>query len=148
MTSELRFELLSPTAVAPTRAHATDAGFDLHADEHVTLEPGEHKLVGCGFAMALPEGTAGLVCPRSGLAGKKGITVLNAPGVIDAGYRGETRVILINHGTEPFQVSPGDRIAQLVITPFLAPAFVEAPVTADITDRGAHGFGSTGVATT
>lgn len=146
MTSELRFELLSPTATAPTRAHASDAGFDLHADEHVTLQAGEHKLVGCGFAMALPDGTAGLVCPRSGLAGKKGVTVLNAPGIIDAGYRGETKVILINHSSETFHVSPGDRIAQLVITPFLAPTFVEAPVTDDATDRGIHGFGSTGVA--
>ena len=144
--AELRFELLSDTAIAPSRAHETDAGFDLHADEDLWLSPGEYKLVNCGFAMALPPGTAGLVCPRSGLAGKKGITVLNAPGVIDAGYRGETKVILINHSTEYFQVKVGDRIAQLVITPFIAPTFVEANVTEDETDRGAAGFGSTGVA--
>jgi dUTP pyrophosphatase len=142
----LRFELLSPTATAPRRAHTTDAGFDLHADEHVVLAPGEHKLVGCGFAMALPEGYAGLVCPRSGLAGKHGVTVLNAPGVIDAGYRGETKVILINHSTVPFEVNVGDRIAQLVITPFIAPAFEVDQVTEDATDRGVRGFGSTGVA--
>lgn len=147
MTSPaLRFELLSPTAIAPTRAHETDAGFDLHADEQVTFAPGEYKLVRCGFAMALPVGTAGLVCPRSGLAGKSGITVLNAPGVIDAGYRGEVRVILINHSDTHFQVKPGDRIAQLVITPFIAPAFMEEKVTEDDTDRGVQGFGSTGVA--
>jgi len=143
--TELRFELLTSTAVAPKRAHATDAGFDLHADENVILKPGEYRLVRCGFAMALPEGYAGLVCPRSGLAGKNGVTVLNAPGVIDAGYRGETRVILINHGPHAFEVKPGDRIAQLVITPFIAPTFVEAKVTEDDTDRGVHGFGSTGV---
>ena len=144
--SSLRFELLTPTAIAPSRAHATDAGFDLHADEEVWLAPGEYKLVRCGFAMALPEGTAGLVCPRSGLAGKSGITVLNAPGIVDAGFRGEIRVILINHSSEWFQVSLGDRIAQLVITPFLAPELIEAPVTEDETDRGVNGFGSTGVA--
>ena len=146
MTTALRFELLTPTAIAPSRAHETDAGFDLHADEELWIAPGEYKLVNCGFAMALPAGTAGLVCPRSGLAGKKGVTVLNAPGVIDAGYRGETKVILINHSTEYFQVKVGDRIAQLVITPFIAPTFVEANVTEDETDRGAAGFGSTGVA--
>ena len=147
MTSELRFELLTPTATAPSRAHETDAGFDLHADEDLVIAPGEYTLVRCGFAMALPEGYAGLVCPRSGLAGKKGVTVLNAPGVIDAGYRGETRVILINHSDVPFEVNVGDRIAQLVITPFIAPTFVEAKVTEDETDRGVNGFGSTGVAT-
>lgn len=145
-TDTLRFELLTPTATAPSRAHATDAGFDLHADEYAILDPGEFQLVRCGVAIALPAGTAGLVCPRSGLAGKHGITVLNAPGVIDAGYRGETRVILINHSTIPFEVTVGDRIAQLVITPFIAPTFVEANVTADETDRGLNGFGSTGIA--
>jgi len=143
--AELRFEILTDTATAPRRAHATDAGFDLHADEHVTLAPGEYKLVRTGIAIALPEGTAGLVCPRSGLAGKNGITVLNAPGVIDAGFRGEVKVILINHSHSYFEVNPGDRIAQLVITPFIAPAFVEAKVTEDDTDRGLNGFGSTGV---
>lgn len=147
MTSELRFELLSPTATAPSRAHATDAGFDLHSDEDLIIGAGEYTLVRCGFAMALPEGYAGLVCPRSGLAGKSGITVLNAPGVIDAGYRGETKVILVNHSQVPFRVKVGDRIAQLVITPFIAPKFVEAKVTEDDTDRGLNGFGSTGVAT-
>ena len=147
MTSaELRFELLTPTAIAPSRAHATDAGFDLHADEYLVLPPGQHALIRCGVAIALPERTAGLVCPRSGLAGRHGITVLNAPGVIDAGYRGETRVILINHGTKDFAIQPGDRIAQLVITPFIAPTFVEAKVTEDETDRGLNGFGSTGIA--
>ncbi len=143
---ELRYELLSDTATPPKRAHETDAGFDLHADEQVWLEPGEYRLIHCGVAIALPEGTAGLVCPRSGLAGKRGITVLNAPGVIDAGYRGETKVILINHSDKGFLVEVGDRIAQLVITPFIAPTFVEANVTEEETDRGTSGFGSTGVA--
>lgn len=147
MTSTLRFELLTPTAIAPSRAHETDAGFDLYSDEEVHIRPGARTLVRCGFAMALPEGTAGLVCPRSGLAGKHGITVLNAPGVIDAGYRGEVRVILVNTDSDGngFTVKPGDRIAQLVITPFLAPTLVEAVVTEDSTDRGQAGFGSTGV---
>ena len=145
MTATLSFELLTDTAIAPKRAHLTDAGFDLHADEHTILHPGEYKLVRCGVAIALPENTAGLVCPRSGLAGKHGITVLNAPGVIDAGFRGEVRVILINHGKIPFEISPGDRIAQLVITPYIAPTFIEEAVTTQVTDRSLAGFGSTGV---
>lgn len=148
MTSaELRFELLTDTAIIPSRAHESDAGFDLHADEALTILPGGRALVRCGIAIALPEGTAGLVCPRSGLAGKRGITVLNAPGVIDAGYRDEVRVILINHDRgDAFKINVGDRIAQLVITPFIAPSFVEAKVTEEQTDRGLNGFGSTGVA--
>lgn len=142
----LRYELLTPTARAPQRAHETDAGFDLHADEHLTLQPGGYRLVRTGIAIALPYGTAGLVCPRSGLAGKHGVTVLNAPGVVDAGFRGELRVILVNHSDVPFEISPGDRIAQLVITPFVVPSFVEDAVSEDETDRGLSGFGSTGIA--
>lgn len=146
MTVVLRFEPLTPTAIAPHRAHSTDAGFDLHADEQVTLHPGEFALVRCGIAIALPEGTVGLVCPRSGLAAKNGITVLNAPGVVDAGYRGELKVTLINHSTTAFTVQPGDRIAQLVVTSFVAPQLVVAVVSSERTDRGVAGFGSTGVA--
>lgn len=142
----LRIERLTSTTIIPQRAHLTDAGFDLHADEQLTLAPGEFKLVRTGVAIALPDGTAGLVCPRSGLAGRNGVTVLNAPGIVDAGFRGEWRVILINHGTEPFDINPGDRIAQLVIVKYLAPYFIEASVTEDATDRGVNGFGSTGVA--
>lgn len=141
----LRYELRTSTARAPQRAHDTDAGFDLHADVALTIEPGEYRLVGTGIAIALPYGTAGLVCPRSGLAGKHGVTVLNAPGVVDAGFRGELQVILINHSSQPFVVNPGDRIAQLVILPFVAPQLLEFSVTNDKTDRGVGGFGSTGV---
>ena len=114
--SEIPLKRLHPDARLPGRAHGDDAGFDLHAVEAATLEPGARAAIGCGFALALPEGMAALVLPRSGLALHEGLSVLNAPGLIDAGYRGEVRVILVNHDPAvPRSVAVGDRIAQLLL---------------------------------
>lgn len=140
----LRFSRLAPEASAPTRAHDGDAGYDLYAAEPAALEPGARASVGTGIAVAIPEGCAGLVLPRSGLAAKHGISVVNAPGLIDSGYRGELRVLLLNTDRdEPFAVAPGDRIAQLVVVRFESgePEEVEA---LDETARGTGGFGSSG----
>jgi len=127
----------------PRFAHPGDAGADLHSAETVTIEPGGYVLVATGLAMAIPEGFAGFVLPRSGLAVRTGVTVLNAPGLIDSGYRGELKVALINHGNETFEIVQGDRIAQLVIMSISAPVY-EAVSTLDETERGSGGFGSTG----
>ena len=140
----LSFTRLSTSAVAPLRAHGDDAGFDLCACEAAELGPGERASVGTGIAVAIPEGQAGLVLPRSGLAMRHGISVVNAPGLIDSGYRGEVRVLLLNTDrVERFEVAPGDRIAQLVIVRHETPAFVEVEALGD-TPRGTGGFGSTG----
>jgi len=141
---ELQFALLHPEAKPPARAHHDDAGYDLRAAEAATIEPGGRVSVGTGVAVAIPEGHAGLVLPRSGLAARHGISLVNAPGLIDAGYRGELRVLLLNTDREAsFEVAPGDRIAQLVIVRHEAPELVEV-ATLDETVRGAAGFGSTG----
>ncbi len=140
----LRFARLTETAAAPTRAHDDDAGYDLRASEAATLPPGGRASVGTGVAVAIPEGHAGLVLPRSGLAARHGISLVNAPGLIDAGYRGELRVLLLNTDPEAsFEVAPGDRIAQLVIVAHEAPELVEVD-SLDETVRGNGGFGSTG----
>lgn len=140
----LPFRLLSEAARSPKRGNEGDAGYDLHAAEACVLPPGGRASVGTGVAVAIPEGHAGLVLPRSGLALRHGIALVNAPGLIDAGYRGEVRVLLLNTDRdEPFEVSLGDRIAQLVIVRHEAPELVEVddlPASA----RGAGGFGSTG----
>ena len=140
--SELRFKKLRGDAVVPTRAYDGDAGLDLSACERVELGPGERALVGTGLAVAIPEGHAGLVQPRSGLASRHGITIVNTPGLVDSGYRGELRIILLNtDASEPFVVEPGMRIAQLVIVavPELEPLEVdELPAS----ERGVRGFGS------
>jgi dUTP pyrophosphatase len=135
---------LDPAAILPRRAHLGDAGLDLVALEACTLEPGERAMVRTGIALELPEGHAGLVVPRSGLAAKHGISVVNAPGLIDAGYRGEVQVLLLNTDRDhPFEVFPGERIAQLVIVPVAVPEVVEAAELAR-SARGEGGFGSTG----
>lgn len=140
----LRFVRLSSSATPPARAHEADAGFDLHAAEAASIAPGGRASVGTGVAVAIPEGQAGLVLPRSGLAARHGISLVNAPGLIDAGYRGELRVLLLNTDHHAaFDVSPGDRIAQLVIIRHEAPEVEELP-SLDETVRGADGFGSTG----
>ncbi|MGI9666787.1 MAG: dUTP diphosphatase [Acidimicrobiia bacterium] len=128
----------------PEFAHPGDAGADLAAAEAATIGPGERALVSAGFSMAIPDGFAGLVLPRSGLAIRSGVTVLNAPGLIDAGYRGEVKVVLINHSDVDFEVAIGDRIAQLVIVAVNQPEYVEVDTLTD-TSRGEGGFGSTGV---
>ena len=130
----------------PAVKTAASAGMDLAAavSEPVVLAPGRRALIPTGFAIALPEGYEGQVRPRSGLAVNHGVTVLNAPGTIDADYRGEVKVPLINHGEEPFTVTRGMRIAQLVVAPVSAVDVRETDVLPD-SDRGAGGFGSTGV---
>ena len=142
--SDVLFQRLHPDARLPQQAHHDDAGHDLHATEAVILAPGERAAIGCGFAMALPDGMAGLVVPRSGLALKEGLGVLNAPGLIDAGYRGEVKVILVNHDpAEARAIAPGDRIAQLVLIHLPTVRFAEVDALPDST-RGEGGFGSTG----
>jgi dUTP pyrophosphatase len=141
----LRFSRLNADARAPAHAHDGDAGYDLHAAEAVRLGAGERASVGTGIAVAIPEGCAGLVLPRSGLAAKHGITLVNAPGLIDSGYRGEVRVLLLNTDrSDSFDVEVGDRIAQLVLVRFESGPAEEAE-SLDETVRGIGGFGSTGV---
>ena len=127
----------------PAYAKPGDAGLDLRASESVTLEPGERRLVPTGLAVALPEGHAGFVLPRSGLAMHRGVTVLNAPGLIDSGYRGELKVLLINHGAEAVSIDRGERIAQLVVQLVARARLVEEERLPD-SARGEGGFGSTG----
>lgn len=137
-------QLLTPTAQPPRRAHVGDAGADLVADEDVVIAPGERALVGTGIAVALEYGTVGLVHPRSGLAHRHGVTVLNAPGTVDAGYIGEVKVNLYNAGTDEFTVTRGMRVAQLVVQRVELPGFAVVDDLAP-TDRGGAGHGSTGV---
>ncbi|MFV0463267.1 MAG: dUTP diphosphatase [Nostocoides sp.] len=140
----LRIHRLHPDAVTPTYAHDGDAGADLYAVEAVTLAPGERRLVGTGIAMAIPTGWVGLVHPRSGLAHQHGIGIVNAPGTIDAGYRGEVRVNLINHDpAQAFTVCRGDRIAQLVLQQ-VGRARFEVVAELPSSDRGDNGHGSSG----
>jgi dUTP pyrophosphatase len=141
---ELSFAKLTPGARVPARAHGDDAGLDLHAAEPARIGPGERASVGTGLAVAIPPGHAGLVLPRSGLAARHGIALVNAPGLIDPGYRGELRVLLLNTDRgEAFEIEPGDRIAQLLLVPFAAAEPIEAAELAE-TERGLAGFGSTG----
>lgn len=140
----LPFSLLTPTARPPRRAHGGDAGLDLHADATVTLAPGERASIGTGVAVAVPEGCAGLVLPRSGLAARHGIALVNAPGLIDAGYRGEVRVLLLNTDRDDaYEVAAGDRIAQLVVID-VAPVEPVPTESLEESARGDGGFGSTG----
>jgi dUTP pyrophosphatase len=137
--------LLTKTARMPSRAHDDDAGFDLYADEGLILEPGRRASVRTGVAVALPPDSAGLVVPRSGIASRNGISVVNGPGLIDPGYRGEIAVILLNTDLdEAFEISVGDRIAQLLIVQTAGHRLVELAGDLDETTRGAGGFGSTG----
>jgi len=133
-----------PAAQLPVYAHPGDAGMDVRSVEDVTLAPGARALVRTGLVLMLPPDAEAQVRPRSGLALKHGVTVLNTPGTIDAGYRGEVGVILINLGSEPFVVEKGMKIAQLVVSPVTQAEIVEVSAV-DATDRGAGGFGSTGV---
>ena len=136
--------LLSDAARLPGRAHEGDAGLDLHASEAAALEPGQRASIRTGIAVEIPAGHAGLVLPRSGLAARHGIALVNSPGLIDSGYRGEVRVLLLNTDRERrFEIEPGDRIAQLVVTPVAAAEPLEAAELAS-TSRGDGGFGSTG----
>jgi dUTP pyrophosphatase len=144
-TARVRIQLLRPGAVAPQYATAGAAGLDLAAllDSDLTMPPGGRALVPTGIALAIPAGFEGQVRPRSGLAVNAGVTVLNAPGTIDSDYRGEVKVALINLGSEPHTIRPGDRIAQLIIAPVRRVA-VDVVLELDATARGAGGFGHTG----
>ena len=134
---------LDPTLPLPTYAREGDAGLDLLAAEMTTLEAGARALVPTGLAVAIPSGYAGFVLPRSGLALRHGLTLLNAPGLIDAGYRGEIKVLLINHDRASVTIARGERIAQLVLQPIERAHLIEVHELPP-TDRGAGGFGSTG----
>lgn len=135
---------LHPAARLPSRAHPGDAGLDLHTVNDVRLAPGERASVGTGIAIALPPGHAGLVLPRSGLAARHGVALVNAPGLIDEGYRGELRILLLNTDrTEAVELRAGDRIAQLVVTVVPAIEVLEAQELPE-TPRGEGGFGSSG----
>ena len=139
----LGFKRIHPDATLPAYAHASDAGMDVRSVEDLTIPAGRRALVHTGLVMELPRGYEAQVRPRSGLALKHGITVLNTPGTIDAGYRGEVGVILANFGDADFAVKKGDKIAQIVIAPVTQPEIVEV-ADVNATDRGAGGFGSTG----
>ncbi len=141
---EISLRRLHPDAVVPTYAHPGDAGADLCTTVDVRLAPGERALLPTGLAMALPEGYVALVHPRSGLAARCGLSIVNTPGTIDAGYRGEVKVLLINHDpVEAVSLRRGDRIAQLVVQRFERARFVEVGVLPESV-RGAGGYGSTG----
>jgi dUTP pyrophosphatase len=139
-------EVLITASVLPTYSHPGDAGADLHAAEALVLAPGQRSLVGTGVSIALPAGYAAFVVPRSGLAAKHGITVVNSPGTVDAGYRGEIKVCLLNTDTSAsFSIEVGDRIAQLIVSPVVRAQFIPVERLPG-SQRGAGGFGSTGVA--
>jgi dUTP pyrophosphatase len=144
MSEPLRIRRLDPRAVMPSRAYAHDAGLDLHAVEDLVLGPGERGSVGTGISVEIPPGHAGLVLPRSGLAQRHGIALVNAPGLIDSGYRGELRVLLLNTDKrESFSVCAGDRVAQLLLTRIETPSVVEVEELS-ASERGPGGFGSSG----
>jgi dUTP pyrophosphatase len=142
---EIEVKLLDKGMEAPVYAHDGDAGCDLRSSVDLTLKPGQRAMVPTGLAVAIPDGLAGFVQPRSGLAAKHGISVVNTPGLIDSGYRGEVKVILINlDESEPFEIKRGDKIAQLVIQRVETVTYRPVEELTD-TKRGAGGFGSTGV---
>jgi dUTP pyrophosphatase len=143
--TELPVARLRDDAILPAQAYDGDAGLDLAACEHAQLGPGDRAIVGTGVAVAIPDGYAGLVVPRSGLAARHGLTILNAPGLIDSGYRGELKVILLNTDPrEPFVIEPGMRIAQLVLVEVASVHLLEVGELPE-SERGAAGFGSSGV---
>jgi dUTP pyrophosphatase len=143
LTDTLEVRLLNADAVPPTRSRSGDAGYDLRATERVSIPQEGRRLVGTGVAIALPEGVAGLVTPRSGLAIEHGLTLLNAPGLIDPNYRGEIKVIVQNMSERRYTVEVGDRIAQLLLVPYWAPE-LEVVDALPASERGSNGFGSSG----
>jgi dUTP pyrophosphatase len=138
---DVAFRRLRPDAHVPHQAYEGDAGLDLAACDPVLLGPGERAVVSTGLAVEIPDGYAGFVQPRSGLAARHGIGIVNSPGLIDSGYRGEIRVVLLNTGSDAFSVEPGMRIAQLVVAPVASVRLVEAGELAG-SERGTRGFGS------
>ena len=141
---ELKVKRIDEKAILPHYAHPGDAGLDLFSVERKTIQPGESTLIRTGITIQLPPNTEAQVRPRSGLALKHGVTVLNSPGTIDHGYRGEVKVILINHGKAPIEIEMGMKIAQLVIQPILIVEVVDVEELSE-TQRGEGGFGSTGI---
>ncbi len=140
----MRFQRLNPEAIVPTRAHPGDAGLDLCALNPVEIAPGQRVKVATGIAIELPTGHAGLIVPRSGLAAKHGLSIVNAPGLIDEGYRGELQVLLLNTDqAAPVSIAAGERIAQLVVVAVSTPQLVEVDEL-DESMRGGQGFGSSG----
>lgn len=136
---------LHSSSSVPKYAYKGDAGFDLRSSENATINPQERKVIKCGFCIQIPKGCAGLVIPRSGLAAKHGISVVNSPGLIDSGYRGEICVILLNTDKDnEFKISVGDRIAQMMIVPFIKADFCEVKEL-DASDRNFNAFGSSGI---
>lgn len=145
-SNRVKVSISSRVGHLPTYAKEGDAGADLRSTEAVAIVPGGSRLIRCGISIGLPTGYVGLVCSRSGLAYNNGVFVLNSPGVIDSGYRGEIGVILHNAGKKVFDVNIGDRVAQLMLVPYATADWVEvADVSAENTERGAGGFGSSGV---
>ena len=140
----VKFRRIDPEATLPSYAHPGDAGMDIRSIEDLVIDPGARKLVRTGLVMMLPPGYEAQVRPRSGRALKNGVTVLNTPGTIDEGYRGEVGVVLANFGSEPFRIEKGSKIAQIVVAPCTR-AEIEETVEIDSTERGEGGFGSTGV---
>lgn len=139
----LNIQRLHADAVLPTRAHENDAGLDLASNIDATVGVRSRVTIGTGIALALPAGTAGLIYPRSGLASRYGLSLSNSVGVIDSDYRGEVMLTVINHGTRPFTISKGMRVAQMIVTPYCVPELVEVDHL-DATERGTAGLGSSG----
>ncbi len=140
---QVMLKRLDPDLPVPARANPGDAGVDLVAAADASIAPGDRHLMPTGVAVAIPEGYAGLVTPRSGLAVQRGVGIVNSPGLVDSGYRGEIKVILVNHGRKPVDIARGDRIAQLVVTPVESQDFVEVEELPE-SARGEGGFGSSG----
>ena len=140
----LKIQRLHADAILPTRAHENDAGLDLASNIDATVGVSSRVTIGTGIAIALPEGTAGLIYPRSGLASRYGLSLSNSVGVIDSDYRGEVMLTVINHGTRPFTISKGMRVAQMIVTPYYVPELVEVDHL-EPSDRSENGFGSTGI---
>ena len=139
----LKIKKIDPEAQLPTRAHDTDAGFDLYSPIGVNISVGATVTIPTKLAISLPENTVGLIYPRSSLGTRHGIVLANTVGVIDSGYRGEIMLVVTNHGDSPYTIHSGDRVAQLIVTPYYAPKVIEVNEL-DATDRGAGGFGSSG----
>lgn len=141
---QIFFNKIDEKAVSPSYANIGDAGMDLTSIEDVFFSKGEIKIVKTGIRVKIPQGTVGMICPRSGLAAKSGVTVINSPGILDGLYRGEVMVALVNLSNTGYQVTKGDRIAQLVITPYIRCEILTTEDFDDNTERGAGGFGSSG----
>lgn len=140
---QLQVKKLAPEAQLPTRAHDTDAGFDLYSPIGVNISVGATVTIPTKLAISLPENTVGLIYPRSSLGTRHGIVLANTVGVIDSGYRGEIMLVVTNHGNRPYTIHAGDRVAQMIVTPYYAPDVIEVS-DLDASDRGTGGFGSTG----